>query len=83
MGDAYFATEPTCPTHGRMKWIHPSHSIGGGWKVYTASYWICHGFDGEGCDHVVHERDMNWMEVSSETITWNRAHEPEPGNADR
>jgi hypothetical protein len=61
MGDMYIATIPQCPTHGKMKWIHPV-GIGG---VFTeASYWICHGFDGEGCDYRVEEKDMDWTAVN-------------------
>ena len=66
MGDMWIATEPRCPTHGKMKWIHPSHPIGGGYEVLDASYWICHGFDGEGCDHRVEAADMNWTRIGTE-----------------
>jgi hypothetical protein len=59
MGDMYIATIPQCPTHGKMKWIHPSHDD---------SYWICHGFDGEGCDHRVEEKDMDWTAFNAETF---------------
>jgi hypothetical protein len=63
MGDMYIATIPQCPTHGKMEWIHPEGEHG----ILLDSYWICHGFDGEGCDHRVEEKDMDWTIINAET----------------
>lgn len=65
MGDMYIAVIPQCPHHGKMKWVHPE--VNG---VLAASYWICHGFDGEGCDHVVHEKDMDWTRINAESFQY-------------
>jgi hypothetical protein len=67
MGDMYIATIPQCPTHGKMKWIHPEGEHG----ILLDSYWICHGFDGEGCDHRVDEKDMDWTAINEETFRIN------------
>lgn len=37
----YVADPETCPTHGRMNFDFDLH------------HWICHGFDGEGCECMV------------------------------
>jgi hypothetical protein len=64
MGDMYIATIPSCPTHGKMKWMHPVDLN----NVFVGdSYWICCGFDGEGCDHRVGEKDMDWTPVNAES----------------
>jgi hypothetical protein len=51
VGEMYIAPIPHCPTHGQM-----SHHVG-------LAAWICHGFDGEGCDYTVREQDMGWILV--------------------
>jgi hypothetical protein len=44
-----------------MKWMHPVDFN----NVFVGdSYWICHGFDGEGCDYRVEEEDVGWTAVS-------------------
>jgi len=50
----WIARPPRCPTHGQM-------SPRGG-------KWICHGFDGEGCDHVVTEW-LTWYPIGV-TVDW-------------
>jgi hypothetical protein len=68
MGDMYIATIPRCPTHGKMEWIHPVDVS----NVFTGdSYWICHGFDGEGCGHRVEEADMGWTAVNDSAFKIN------------
>jgi hypothetical protein len=62
MGAIHIATIPKCPVHGKMKWIHP---VGAGDVFASDSYWICHGFDGEGCDHRVEEKDMDWTAIDA------------------
>ena len=41
--------------------------------VWPPHFWVCHGFDGEGCDHTVAEKDLDWQLVSDDTemkIDW-------------
>jgi hypothetical protein len=45
-----------------MKWVFPSY------PDISATYWICHGFDGEGCDYRVEEKYMDWAVVNAETF---------------
>lgn len=55
------ATEPRCPVHGRMSLDFP------------VDKWICHGWDGEGCDHVVRMEDMDWIPAENirvEGVQW-------------
>jgi hypothetical protein len=55
----YFAPHPRCPDHGQMHWEPPAAAD----RVYPPGRWICHGFDGEGCPHVVAEKDLDWTEI--------------------
>lgn len=57
----YYAAEPHCPTHGKM---HHSSAL---------CAYICHGFDGEGCDYVVREKDLDWREFTGEMISFDRS----------
>jgi len=45
VAELYIASAPECPQHGPMK-ARPG-SING----YTATVYVCPGFDGEGCDY--------------------------------
>jgi hypothetical protein len=57
-GNGQVALEPSCPVHGRMS------------LDFARDSWVCHGWDGEGCDHVVRMEDMEWFLVSDMTMTW-------------
>lgn len=71
MGDAFIATAPICPIHkGQMKWIRPSREIGGGFRAFDADYWICHGFDGEGCGHRIEGSDLDWHPMDEVEFNW-------------
>jgi hypothetical protein len=70
MGDMYIATIPQCPTHGKMK-CRDRVKSGDGQPVYVGMYWICPGFDGEGCDHRAEEKDMDWTAVNAESFRIN------------
>jgi hypothetical protein len=41
MAEIYISKFPECPTHGQMNEDLPRDK------------WICHGYDGEGCDYIV------------------------------
>ncbi len=45
----HIALPAACPEHGRMHFR------------FETDRWICHGFDGEGCDHTV---DAEWVELT-------------------
>lgn len=51
MADLYVAPIPECPVHGKMH------------HDFARNQWICHGFDGEGCDHVVRCEDLGWEHI--------------------
>jgi len=50
-GQVFAAPLPRCPTHGQM-------SRGEG-------HWVCHGFDGEGCDYEVTDEDADWQYIGT------------------
>jgi hypothetical protein len=31
--------------------------------AFAADSWVCHGFDGEGCQHTVRCEDMDWQPI--------------------
>ena len=70
MGDAYIAVIPDCPTHGTMHRVQAKRALGNGWYVLEAAYWVCHGFDGEGCDHVVDDKDLDWHPMGEAEFNW-------------
>lgn len=67
MGDMYIAARPSCPVHGPM---HPGERavVAGGHEVRT---WVCHGWDGEGCNHTVGSDDLEWELIGQASqVTW-------------
>jgi hypothetical protein len=51
--------QPTCPTHGRMHFEPGNCSDYCTWRsCRAAAHWSCHGYDGEGCDHVVYMHEL-------------------------
>lgn len=48
----FIAPLPRCPTHGQM------NCLPGG-----VTEWVCHGWDGEGCDY---QPVIEWTRVSDE-----------------
>jgi hypothetical protein len=56
MGDMWIAPVPKCPVHGQMNFTPRGAPLDEG-------TWICHGWDGEGCDHVVRGRDQEWTRI--------------------
>jgi hypothetical protein len=48
MGTAHYKVPPDCPTHGKMK------------LEFGPNQYICVGFDGEGCEHVVPAEEVPW-----------------------
>jgi hypothetical protein len=59
-GPAWFAPHPRCPVHGRMSLV-PRPERGDG-TLGPLSY-RCAGWDGEGCDHVVAEGELEWQRL--------------------
>jgi hypothetical protein len=54
MGDVYAAPAQFCPVHhGRMPF-----DLG-------RMIWICHGWDGEGCDYTVSSDEAGWTYVGT------------------
>lgn len=51
----YHAPIPRCPEHGRMQ---PDSDP-------ERDRWVCHGWDGEGCAHVVANADLAWSKVGT------------------
>ena len=51
----YVSVTPSCTTHGKM---HADPAFP------TRARYICHGFDGEGCDSVVEWHEIGWVRVS-------------------
>jgi hypothetical protein len=37
--------QPRCPVHGQMH------------EDFAFFWWVCHGYDGEGCDYVVTDEE--------------------------
>lgn len=67
MGDMFIAPIPQCPTHGKMHWSAPDLDDG---KPLEPGEWICHGFDGEGCDYAITTDEMDWHKVDAEHFEW-------------
>lgn len=69
MSEIYVAPIPECPQHGQM---HLRLVTADGQSSEFA--YVCHGFDGEGCDHVVWPAGQEWTHVGrtegSITITF-------------
>jgi hypothetical protein len=54
MGDMYVSIAPRCTTHGKM---HLDSAF-----PHRTRY-ICHGFDGEGCDSAVEWHEIDWQKI--------------------
>lgn len=52
MGEAFLAVAPKCPVHGKM------------FESFERDRWVCHGFDGEGCDYIVNNEDIVWTRMN-------------------
>lgn len=50
MGDCWFAPVPRCPAHGDGPMTYDP----------IMSWWVCHGWDGEGCPHRVTDEEREW-----------------------
>jgi hypothetical protein len=71
-GQCWIAPLPRCPVHGQMHYrsqTKPSGPPELGIRIITRSEWICHGWDGEGCDHVVNSDDLPWTLAGRTAIT--------------
>ncbi len=44
-----WAPLPRCPVHGQMS--------------LREGRWVCHGFDGEGCPHVLELDEADWQRI--------------------
>jgi len=61
---AYYKDPPDCPTHGKMK------------LDFARNQYICVGFDGEGCEHIVLAEGVPWKIIGKvDDIEWFK-HEP-------
>jgi len=59
MNKIYIAATPICPEHkGLMR-----HSL-------SMSRWECRGFDGEGCEHIVTDEEMEWKYLGKGEVSW-------------
>lgn len=66
MGDLYVAPIPKCPVHGQMS-LRLAADIG--IKTEDVGFvYVCHGFDGEGCGHLVRVDDQDWQHIGSGEI---------------
>jgi hypothetical protein len=70
MADGWIAPLPRCPVHGQMHYRAQTRPAGGGISVIIRSEWICHGWDGEGCDHVVDSDDLPWTPLDGSGQLW-------------
>jgi hypothetical protein len=68
MADAWFAPLPRCPEHGQMSRRSETRPLSGGMSLITRTEWICHGWDGEGCDHRVPDEDLDWQPLGEAEI---------------
>lgn len=59
MADLYVAPIPKCPEHGQMH-LRVAQRPEDGANIFV---YICHGFDGEGCDHLVRVSDQDWQHI--------------------
>jgi len=50
--DLYTLPEPCCPVHGGLRYMD------------ALDTWVCHGWDGEGCEHQVAGPDVEWELVA-------------------
>lgn len=57
VGEAWYAPHPRCPEHGKMS---PRREPDGEMRYH------CPGWDGEGCDYVVGEDELDWRPLSQE-----------------
>lgn len=69
MADCWIAPLPRCPVHGQMHYRSQTKPSGGGIQVIVRSEWVCHGWDGEGCEHVVNSDDLPWTPAGRPAIT--------------
>jgi hypothetical protein len=68
VGEMYYAPRPECPEHGTMSHIQPPP---GEDRVWPPAHWVCHGWDGEGCDHTVTDDELDWTVVGTvEQMQW-------------
>lgn len=56
----YVAPIPECPVHGRM---HLRLAADPAVTEDVDFVYVCHGFDGEGCDQIVLSRDQGWKYI--------------------
>lgn len=60
MDDCQVAPIPRCPVHGLLRYRSEIRPLGGGLSLITSQRWVCHGWDGEGCDYAVNHDDLPW-----------------------
>lgn len=59
MPDLYVAPIPQCPVHGQMHVGVVTRPTDGANELA----YVCHGFDGEGCDRIVRPGEQNWQYI--------------------
>jgi hypothetical protein len=52
-GMVFIVPEPKCPVHGQMR------------EDFAGDRWICAGWDGEGCDHVARNEDLEAVRIAA------------------
>jgi hypothetical protein len=60
---------PRCPVHGQMHYREapPFPPTG----ECSPGRWVCHGFDGEGCEYAVEDDALDWTPIgTAKGITW-------------
>jgi hypothetical protein len=69
----FVAPIPRCPFHGQMSMRLGCDPSPG--RTAFAEAYVCHGYDGEGCDHVVLGADREWTHIGHADridIDWER-----------
>jgi hypothetical protein len=70
-GGSMFAPLPRCPVHGQMTHRMETEPAIEGVRIITRSWWACHGWDGEDCEHTVDDADLDWTPAGPlDCITW-------------
>jgi len=67
--------QPTCPTHGRMHYQQDRPNCGWDCACEPARF-ICHGYDGEGCDYTVTMRTLARQAQLEDAINQMRSETP-------
>lgn len=62
--EVWVAPLPRCPTHGGMHYD------------MAGDRWVCHGWDGEGCPHVVTAEELHYERAG--TMAPDQATDPDP-----